>query len=87
MRVAVAAAVHHSAYKPNAATYVDAHTQTMTFSDAATYTATASPFTVTEDVAPAPAVAYLCFTNCSDRVCGTCNTRNRERTCGARTCD
>ena len=58
VRMAVAAAVHHSAYKPNAATYVDAYTQTMTFSNAATSAATASLFTVIEHVVPAPAVTH-----------------------------
>ena len=47
VRMAVAAA-YHSAYKPNAATYVDACTQTMTFSDAATCAATATPAPVIE---------------------------------------
>ena len=72
VRMAVAAAVQHSAYNPNVATYVDAHTQTMTFSDAATYAATASPFTVTED--GTRTCRHLCCTSSNDRKCGTRNT-------------
>ena len=59
MRMAVAAAAHHSAYKTNAATYVDAHTQTVTFSAAATYAATASPAPAVTYAAPAPMIEYV----------------------------
>ena len=51
--------------------------------NAHTFTCT-SPSPVTEDVAPS---RYLCCTSSCVRVCGTCNTRNRERICVARTFD
>ena len=56
VHMAVAAAVHQSAYKPNATTHVDACTQTMTFCDAATCAATAAPAPVIEYVVTAPAI-------------------------------